>query len=104
MRPIHLVRLDKTRPAVVLTREPVRSRRRWVSVAPIKSKALGLATEVLVDERNGIEHGSAVDCDSIQTVLVDDVGRQVGFLLDGQEEDLARAISTAFDLADFGPL
>lgn len=104
MRPIHVVRLDKARPAVVLTREAVRLRRRWVSVAPIKSKVSGLATEVDVGVRNGLDHESAVDCDSIQTVLVDDVGRQLGFLLDDQEEDLARAISTAFDLEDFGLL
>jgi len=104
MRPIHVVRLDKARPAVVLTREVVRSRRHWVSVAPVKSRARGLATEVRLGTRNGLDHDSAVDCDSIQTVLVSDVGRQVGFLLDDQEEDLARAISTAFDLEDFGLL
>jgi len=102
MRAIHVVRLAKARPAVVLTREAVRSRRRWVSVAPIKSKVSGLATEVDVGTRNGLDHEGAVDCDSIQTVPVVDVGRQVGFLLDDQEADLARAISTAFDLEDFG--
>lgn len=104
MRPIHVVRLDKPRPAVILTRESVRARRHWVTVAPIKTSSVGLVTEVEVGQPNGLDHDSVVDCDSIITVGVSQVGRQVGFLLDDQEEDLARAISTAFDLEDVGLL
>ena len=37
MRPIHVVHLDKARPAVVLTRELVRPHLRSVTVAPITS-------------------------------------------------------------------
>ncbi len=104
MRPIHIVHLEKSRPAVVLTRPGVRDRMSHLTVAPITSTAKGLSVEVPVGPRNGIDHPCVVNCDNIETVHVDRIGRQVGFLLDDQEEDLARAISTAFDLEDFGLL
>ncbi|MEU2202227.1 type II toxin-antitoxin system PemK/MazF family toxin [Isoptericola sp. NPDC019482] len=104
MRPIHIVHLEKPRPAVVLTRPGVRDRMSHLTVVPITSTAKGLSVEVPVGPRNGIDHSCVVNCDNIETVPVDRIGRQVGFLLDDQEEDLARAISTAFDLEDFGLL
>ena len=104
MRPIHIVHLEKSRPAVVLTRLGVRDRMSHLTVAPITSTVKGLSVEVPVGPRNGIDHPCVINCDSIETVHVDRIGRQVGFLLDDQEEDLARAISTAFDLEDFGLL
>jgi mRNA interferase MazF len=102
MRPIHIVDLDKPRPAVILTRESVRPRRRWVSVAPIKTAAAGLSTEVPVGPRQGLDHASVIDCDSIVTVGTSQVGRQIGLLMDDQEPDLARALSIAFDLEPTG--
>ena len=48
MRPIHIARLDKPRPVVVLTRELIRPRLTNVTVAPITSTIRGLSTEVLV--------------------------------------------------------
>jgi mRNA interferase MazF len=104
MRPIHIVDLEKARPAVVLTREDVRHRMTRVTVAPITSRAKGLSVEVPVGPRNGVDHESVVNCDNIQTIPVERLGRHVGFLLDEQEFELARAISSAFDLEDFGPL
>lgn len=46
MRPIHLARLDKTRPVLVLTRELVRAHLDTVTVtvAPITSTLRGLST------------------------------------------------------------
>jgi mRNA interferase MazF len=98
MRPIHLARLDKTRPAVVLTREAVRDRRLRVTVAPITSTSWGLSTEVSVGQANGLDHESVVSCDNIVTIPVHALGRQIGFLHDDQEGDLAEAIIAAFDL------
>jgi mRNA interferase MazF len=98
MRPIHTARLDKTRPVLVLTREVVRPYLTRVTVAPITSTIRGLSTEVSVGPRNGLEHDSVVSCDNIVTVPVATLGRQVGFLLAVQEEDLTAAIRAAFDL------
>ncbi|PZF85309.1 type II toxin-antitoxin system PemK/MazF family toxin [Jiangella anatolica] len=98
MRPIHIVRLDKSRPALVLTREAVRPYIGRFTVAPITSTIRGLSTEVRLGPRNGVDHECVVSCDNIVTVPVDAVGRQVGYLWEEQEADLAEAIANAFEL------
>jgi mRNA interferase MazF len=98
MRPIHLVRLDKTRPALVLTRERARGAMTWVTVAPITTTARGMYTEVPVGPGNGLDHAGVVSCDNVQTVPLSGLGRQVGMLLESQEPALARALVSAFDL------
>jgi mRNA interferase MazF len=100
MRPIHAAALDKTRPVLVLTREAVRPYLTNVTVAPITSAAKGLATEVPVGARTGIDQQSVVSLDNIQTIPVSNLGRQLGFLFDDQEPALAHAIGEAFDLRD----
>ena len=96
--PIWLARLDKTRPVLVLTREEVRTVRRLVTVAPITSTIRGLASEVNVGRRNGLEHESVVNLDSIMTVPRNALVRPLGALLKEQESDLSRAFHEAFDL------
>jgi mRNA interferase MazF len=98
MRPIHLARLDKTRPALVLTRARVRQSRQWVTVAPVTATARGLTTEVSVGPPNGLDRQSVVSLDNIITIPVSDLGRQVGYLLPEQEVALTEAIHAAFDL------
>lgn len=100
MRPIHIVQLDKPRPAVILTRELARPHLTRLTVAPITSTVRGGFTEVPVGSRNGLDHPGAVSLDNIQTTEPGAVGRLVGFLLPEQEQALATAISRAFDLAD----
>ncbi len=98
MRPIHVARLDKARPVLVLTRELVRPHLTTVTVAPITTTVRGLSTEVPVDVANGLAGPSVVSCDNITTVPTDALGRQVGVLLDRQEQMLVDAIRAAFDL------
>jgi mRNA interferase MazF len=98
MRPIHLAKLDKTRPVLVLTRELVRPYLSRVTVAPITSRIRGLTTEVHVGSANGLDHDSVVNLDNIATIAAADLGRQVGRLLPGQELALTEAIHAAFDL------
>ncbi|MEV0127775.1 type II toxin-antitoxin system PemK/MazF family toxin [Dactylosporangium sp. NPDC050688] len=98
MRPIHLARLDTTRPVVVLTRERVRPHLNRVTVAPITTTVRGLHTEVEVGQRNGLDQRCVVSCDNIATIAQSDLGRVLGYLLPDQEQALARAIRTAFDL------
>ncbi len=97
MRPIHLARLDKSRPVLVLTRELVRPHLNTVTVAPITT-VRGLSTEVSVGASNGLDEQGVVACDHITTVPVAALGRQIGRLLDAQEPDLSNAIRAAFDL------
>lgn len=98
MRPIHIVHLDKPRPAVLLTREAVLAFREHVTVAPITSTVRGLTVEVPVGPDNGVDHDSVVNCDDITTVPGRGVGLLVGYLRDDQETALAEAIVAAFDL------
>jgi mRNA interferase MazF len=98
MHPIWLARFDKARPVLVLTREEVRAVRRLVTVAPITSTVRGLRSEVVVGQRNGLDHDSVVNLDAIVTVPRDALLRPLGALLDEQEHDLTRAFHEAFDL------
>jgi mRNA interferase MazF len=98
VRPIHLARLDKSRPVLVLTRELVRPHLSRVTVAPITSTVRGLSTEVAVGVRNGLDHDSVVSLDNILTIPVVDLGKPLGFLHPDQEQTLSRAIVAAFDL------
>lgn len=101
MRPLHIARLDKPRPVVVLTRELIRPRLTNVTVAPITSTVRGLSTEVPVGPENGLQHVSAISCDNIQTIPKLQLGRLIGYLLPHQEAQLAEAITLAFDLEVF---
>lgn len=98
MRPIHWARLDKRRPVLVLTRELMVGRMSTVTVAPITSTIHGIATEVGVGRRNGLEQDCAVKCDQIVSIAIDRLHERCGWLLDEQELALHEAIQAAFDL------
>jgi len=98
MRPIHVARLDKARPVLILTRELVRPHLGTVTVAPITTTVRGLSSEVAVGPENGLGRPSVVSCDNITTIPVAAMGEQIGLLLDSQEPALHEAIVAAFDL------
>jgi len=98
MRPIHVARLDKARPVLILTRELVRPHLKTVTVAPIATMIRGLSSEVAVDSSNGLDEPSVVSCDNITTIPAAVVGERIGLLLDSQEPALREAIVAAFDL------
>lgn len=98
MRPIHLARLDKQRPVLILTRELVRPHLGTVTVAPITTNIRGLSTEVPVDRDNGLNAPSVISCENVTTIPKVAVGLQVGVLLNRQERELSEAIRAAFDL------
>jgi mRNA interferase MazF len=98
MRPIHVARLDKARPVLVLTRELVRPHLASVTVAPITTTIRGLSTEVAVGAENGLAGASVVSCDNLVTIPKDALGEQIGVLFERQEPALSAAIRAAFDL------
>jgi mRNA interferase MazF len=98
MRAIHWASLDKRRPVLVLTRELMVGRMSTVTVAPITSTVHGIATEVPVGPRNGLEQDSAVRCDQIISIPLDRLHEQCGWLPQAQEIALHDAIQSAFDL------
>jgi mRNA interferase MazF len=98
MRPIHLARLDKTRPVLILTREGVRPYLTRLTVAPITGTIRGLSTEVPVGQDNGLDRDSVISCDNVLTVPKTVIGRHIGYLRPHQEAALVEAILAAFDL------
>lgn len=98
MRQICLVQLDKTRPALILTRDAARTAMSKVTVAPITSTIKGLSSEVLVGPENGLDHPCAVALDNVVTIPTRALGRTIGYLYPHQEDDLARAVVLAYDL------
>jgi mRNA interferase MazF len=98
VRPIHIARLDKARPVLVLTRALVRPHLARVTVAPITTTVRGLSTEVPVGHGNGLDAHGVVSCDNIVTVPTDALGPQIGTLFPAQEAALNAAIHSAFDL------
>lgn len=98
MRPIHIARLDKARPVLVLTRELVIPERTQITVAPVTSTARGLSVEIPVGQANGLGHDGVVNCDNIVTIPKTTLGERIGYLLPAQEAALTAAIRAAFDL------
>lgn len=98
MREIRLAHVDKTRPALVLTREDARAAMTKVTIAPVTITVKGLSSELLVGPANGLDHHGAVSLDNTLTIPTDLLGRTVGSLSAAQEVELARAIVLAFDL------
>lgn len=95
---IHWVQMDKVRPAVVLTRDIAIPYLNNVTVAPIFTKVRGLKTEIIVDERNGLDHEFAVNVDNLHTVPKTSVLDPIGYLSFQQKRELAEALVIAFDL------
>lgn len=98
MRAIHATRLDKVRPALVLTRDEVLRSRTSVTVAVITSTRRGLSVELPVGPANGLDRESVVHLDTIYTIAVDELGPQIGALREEQEPALAAAVFHAFGL------
>ena len=98
MREIRLVRLDKTRPALILTRNAARAAMTKVTIAPITTTIKGLSSEVKVGPDNGLDQDCVVSLDNVLTVPVNTLGHTVGYLHAEQEEQLARAVVLAHDL------
>ena len=74
-----LAQLDKQRPVVVLTRDPLGRHLQSVIVGPVTSTVRGLSTEVAVGPEDGARVSSVVNLDNLQLLdrrrLVRRVGR-----------------------------
>ena len=84
---------EKVRPVLVLTRSNVAPRLRQVLVAPITSTIRGLATEVRLDEQDGVVGGSVASADNARQLLVSDLLRQVGEIDSGRWPEVCTAMA-----------
>lgn len=60
--------LDKVRSVVVITRRAIVDVLSNLTVAPITSVSRGIRTEVSLGPDAGVDEGSVVSCDNIQTI------------------------------------
>lgn len=75
---IWLAELDKRRPVVVLTRDPLGRVLHSVIVGPVTSTVRGLSTEVELSEADGVRRRSVVNLDNLQLVPRTRLTRRVG--------------------------
>jgi len=98
---VWLARLDKRRPVIILTRDPLGRYLHSVIVAPITSTVRGLTTEVAVGPDEGVPRPSVANLDNVQLLsrarLVKRVGRVSASLMTSVCDALA--IATGCDSA-----
>jgi mRNA interferase MazF len=75
---VWLARLDKVRPLIVLTRNPIAAMLHAVIGAPVTSTVRGLSTEVTVGPEDGVRLTSVANLDNVQLVARSDLIRKVG--------------------------
>lgn len=73
-----LAELDKRRPVVVLTRDPLGRFLRSVIVGPVTSTVRGLSTEVELGAADGVRRRAVVNLDNLQLLARDRLVRRVG--------------------------
>lgn len=75
---VWLADLDKPRPVVVLTRDPLGSLLQSVLAAPVTTTVRGLSTEVELGPEDGIRVESVANLDNCQLVPRDGLIRRAG--------------------------
>jgi mRNA interferase MazF len=100
VRMVEMGRPDKTRPALVLTRNSALPYLSAVTVAPITRSLRGVPTEIVLGEENGLKITSAANFDNIVTVSKDRLGRYVGSVPASRRREIRNAILFALALDD----
>ena len=75
---IWLAELDKRRPVVVLTRDPMGRVLHSVIAGPVTSTIRGLSTEVELSEADGVRRPCVVNLDNVQLIPRSRLVRRVG--------------------------
>ncbi len=86
---------NKRRPVLVLARQEAIEVLPAIMVAPISSTVRGLPSEVLLDERAGLDHQSAVMLDSVQCVEKRRLRHFIGSVTTTQLRQVCEALEVA---------
>jgi mRNA interferase MazF len=92
---VWLADLDKLRPVIVLTRDPMGRFLNAVIAAPVTSTVRGLTTEVPVGPADGIRIPSVANLDQVQLVGLSRLVRPVGRAQSQTMAALCRALAAA---------
>jgi mRNA interferase MazF len=94
---VWLADLDKTRPVIVLTRNPMGRYLDAVLVAPVTSTVRDVSTEVPVGAADGVRIESVANMDNTQLVPRTRFRRRVGRATPATMSGLCRALAIAVD-------
>lgn len=83
---------------IVSRRELIQSNYSTVVCAPVYSNHQGLATQVAVNDAEGLKRPSSIHCDNLASVTKADLRHFVGSLGIAKTAELDRALLTALDL------
>lgn len=92
--------IDKRRPVIILTRDPVASLMYSVLVAPVTSRARMLSTDVPVGPAEGINLESVASFDNMQQVSRSKLRNRVGKVSSVTADRICLAMSIATGCAD----
>ncbi len=94
---VWLASLDKIRPVVVMTRDPMGRILNAVLVAPVTSTVRGVSTEVPVGASDGIRRPSVANLDNLGLLARERLVRRVGQASSSTMSALCAALSIAVD-------
>jgi mRNA interferase MazF len=97
---VWLARLDKVRPLVVLTRDPMGSLLDSVIAAPITSTVRAVSTEVPIGPEDGVPVESVTNLDAIQLIPRARLVRRVGRARASTMRAICGALAIAVDCRD----
>ncbi|GMU63215.1 MAG: hypothetical protein AMXMBFR34_49780 [Myxococcaceae bacterium] len=86
---------DRRRPVVVVARQDAVDLLPAILVAPVTSSIRGLPSEVVLDERAGLKHPSAVTLDALQCVEKSRLRQHLGTVPPAAMRALCRALAVA---------
>jgi mRNA interferase MazF len=92
---VWLAELDKRRPVVVLTRDPLGRVLHSVIVGPVTSTVRGLSTEVELSPADGVGKRSVVNLDNLQLLSRTRLVRRVGRAAPATMEQICIAAAEA---------
>lgn len=92
---VWLADLDKIRPLIVLTRDPMGALLNSIIGAPVTSSVRGVSTEVPVGIQDGVRIPSVANLDNLQLVARTRLIRRVGRATPQTMDELCRALENA---------
>jgi mRNA interferase MazF len=100
---VWLADLDKIRPVIVVTRDPLGRLLHSVIIVPVTSTVRGLSTEVPVGRDDGIRHPSVANLDNVQLLARDRFHKRIGRAQPATMRALCSALSVAVDCGAASP-
>jgi mRNA interferase MazF len=92
---VWLAELDKIRPVVILTRDPMGRYLNSVIVGPVTSTVRGLSTEVALSAADGLLIASVANTDNVQLVDRSRLRRRVGRVRPSVMDQICTAVHIA---------